>query len=575
MRDKAEARFWVKRGRCVLKDIKIKLTFSEIILLLSIIYVGGFNEHISCLISCIASVYFFVEIFSKKEIRLQVNLFSISITVLCLFYGLTCFWAIDAGMSFIGCLKFMPVFLYMLILWQEEKEKQILDILPYIAAGLVVVSAVGAQIPFLKAFFVVAGRFAGFFQYPNTFALFLLLCELLILQKARLKVIDYAVAFVLIGGLLYTGSRTVFLLFITSNIAMLMLIVKRKARIKMILVMSFSIITVLFIMYLFKDNAIISRYLNMDFGASTFIGRILYFVDALPLLIKYPFGMGYMGYYYIQNSIQTGVYNVTYVHNDFLQIFLDTGWLPGILFLLAVISFFFKKTVTKSRKLIVGTFCLHTLFDFNLQFIAMFLLLVTLMDVDNEKVRIFKIKKWMKSIPIVIFVLNIYMAVALLFAHYEQREIANAIYPYNTRNTLQMMEVESDLEEANRIADRIIKQNKTYFAPYSIKSKYAYLTGDFVEVIRNKNEVFLRYPFKYTEYKEYCVMLINGAALYERQGDKSSVDICNSEILAAYDKLMKNKTRLSKLGRRIEEQPTLEFSDSVLTYINKLKGENE
>ena len=562
----------MKRGRCVLKDFKIKFAFSEIILLLSIICVGGFNEYISCLISCITSVYFFIKVFSKKEIRLQVNLFSISIIVLSLFYGLTCFWAIDAGMSFIGFLKFMPIFLYMLISWQEEKEKEILDILPYIAAGLVVVSAVGAQIPFLKAFFVVAGRFAGFFQYPNTFALFLLLCELLVLQKGKLKIIDYVVAFILIGGLLYTGSRTVFLLFIASNIAMFILIANRKVRIKMLLVMAFSMITMLFIMYLFKDNAIINRYLNMDFGASTFIGRLLYVVDALPLLLKYPFGMGYMGYYYIQNSIQTGVYNVTYVHNDFLQIFLDIGWIPGILFLIAVISFFFKKTVTKARKLIVGTFCLHTLFDFNLQFIAMFLLFVTLMDVDTEKVRILKIKKWMKAIPAVIFVLNIYLAVALILAHYEQREIANAIYPYNTRNTLRMMEAESDLEEANRIADRIIKQNKTYFAPYSIKSKYAYLTGDFVEVIRNKNEVFLRYPFKYTEYKEYCVMLINGVALYEQHGDETSVKIINQEILAAYEKLEANKTRLSKLGRRIEEQPTLEFSESVLTYVNKLKG---
>jgi len=81
----------------------------------------------------------------------------------------------------------------------------------------------------------------------------------------------------------------------------------------------------------------------------------------------------------------------------------------------------------------------------------------------------------------------------------------------------------------------------------------------------------LRYPFKYTEYKEYCVMLINGVALYGQQGDESSVNICNREILGAYEKLEENKTRLSELGRRIDEQPTLEFSDSVLTYINKLK----
>jgi len=503
--------------------------------------------------------------------KLHTDLFSIAMAVLCLFYGLTCFWAIDSGMAFIGFLKFMPIFLYMLILWQEEKGSEILDILPYIAAGLVVISATGAQIPFLKAFFVVAGRFAGFFQYPNTFALFLLLCELLILQRGRLKLVDYAVVGVLIGGLLYTGSRTVFILFIISNIAMIFVIASKKMRITLLAFMAFSIVAVLLVMYLFQDNAIINRYLNMDFGASTFIGRILYFVDALPLLLKYPFGMGYMGYYYIQNSIQTGVYNVTYVHNDFLQVFLDIGWIPGILFLGGIVSFFFKKTVSIPRKIVVGTFCLHTLFDFNLQFVAMFLLLITLMTADGDKVKSIKAEKWMKVVTAIIFVLNLYMASALLFAHYEQTKIANALYPYNTRNTLHMMEAETDLQEADRIADRIIKQNQTYFAPYSIKAKYAYSIGDFVEVIKNKNEVFLRYPFKYTEYKEYCVMLINGVALYGQQGDESSVNICNREILGAYEKLEENKTRLSELGRRIDEQPTLEFSDSVLTYINKLK----
>lgn len=558
------------------EKVKNQFIFSDIVLLLSIFCVGGFNEHISCLISCLISVYFLVKIFTRKEIKFQANLFSVSITVLCLFYGLTCFWAIDAGMALIGFLKFMAILLYALLLWQEEKKSEILDVIPYVAAGLVIISAVGAQVSFLKAFFVVAGRFAGFFQYPNTFALFLLLCELLMLQKGKLKAIDYATVCVLTGGLLYTGSRTVFILFIVSNIAMIFVIAKKKMRIMLLAFMMFSMVAMLVIMYLLKDNAIINRYLNMDFGASTFLGRILYFVDSLPLLLKYPFGMGYMGYYYIQNSIQTGVYNITYVHNDFLQIFLDVGWIPGILFLVAIISYFFKKTISKPRKLIVGTFCLHTMFDFNLQFIAMFFLLIILMQTEGEKVRVVKIQKWMKSASVAVCILNVYMASALLFAHYEQSEVANALYPYNTRNTLHMMEAETELEEANRIADRIIKQNDTYFAPYSIKAKYAYSVGDFEEVIHNKNEVFLRYPFKYTEYKEYCVMLINGVALYERQGDESSVKVINQQILSAYDKLENNKTRLSELGRRIDEQPTLEFSDSVLTYINKLKkGESE
>ena len=101
------------------EKVRNKFIFSDIVLLLSIFCVGGFNEHISCLLSCLISIYFFIKIFTKKEIKFQANLFSVAITVLCLFYGLTCFWAIDAGMALIGFFKFMPILLYALLLWQE------------------------------------------------------------------------------------------------------------------------------------------------------------------------------------------------------------------------------------------------------------------------------------------------------------------------------------------------------------------------------------------------------------------------------------------------------------------------
>ncbi len=559
----------------MLDKIKDKLRFADIVFLATLFLTGGFNEYVSCFLNVAISIYFLTRVFSKKRIEIRINAFSLAIMAICLFYGLTCFWATDSGMAFIGFLKYLPIGLYLILLWQEKPKNEVLDIVPYFAVVLVLISAIGAQIPALKAFFVVAERFAGVFQYPNTFALFLLICELLLLQKSKLKVVDYISICVLIGGILYTGSRTVFLLFLASNFAMILLMANKKVRLIFVGVMIASAMAVAVLMFVFKDHAIINRYLSMDFGASTLVGRLLYVVDSLPLLLKYPFGMGYMGYYYIQNSIQTGLYNVVYIHNDFLQIFLDIGWIPGLLFAFAMAAFFFKKSVSLKRKLIVGTFCLHTLFDFNLQFVAMFFFLIILVDWNEGKTKTVKVTSWLKGTVVAMAVLNLYMATALLFAHYEQLEIANTMYPYNTRNSLKMMEEESELKYAAKIADKIIKQNDTYFAPYSVKAKYAYTIGDFEQVIINKNAAISRYPFKYTEHKEYCVMLINGITLFAEQGDEASINICNQEVLATYEKLESNKTRLSALGRRIEEQPTLEFSDSVLEYINKLKKATE
>ena len=68
---------------------------------------------------------------------------------------------------------------------------------------------------------------------------------------------------------------------------------------------------------------ILERFTNISFGASTFLGRILYVQDALPLILKHPFGLGYYGYYFIQQSVQTGVYTVVNAHNELIQILLD------------------------------------------------------------------------------------------------------------------------------------------------------------------------------------------------------------------------------------------------------------
>ena len=557
----------------MLSLMKEKLRFTDIIFIISIFLVGGFNEHFSCLLSCVFSAYLFLKIAKKGKLVIEKSIFALSITLISSFYFLTLFWAIDFGMAIIGFLKFLPVFLYMVLLWQDEKKSEILSYLPYVSVVLVVFSAIGAQIPVIKDFFVVSGRFAGFFQYPNTFALFLLISELLIFKKSTLKIYDYISMALLIGGIFYTGSRTVFILFLISNFAMFLLVANKKIRNILLLVTAISAVVVVAIMFLFKDNAIVSRYLNISFGASTFVGRILYFVDALPLLIKYPLGMGYMGYFYSQHSIQTGIYNVTFVHNDFLQLFLDIGFIPAVLFIAAIVMFLFKKGVPLSNKLIVLTFVLHTLFDFNLQYLTMFFLLLLLMQSENEKTVTIQTKFWLRPISMVALLLNAYMFVALFLSFYNFCEAANKMYPYNTRNSLTMMEEETDLERANDIADKILKQNEAYFAPYSVKSKYAYTIGDFAAVIENKTAAIERYPFKYSEYKEFCVMLINGVAVFTWQNDTESVEVCNSYILSTYEKFERNKDRLSDLGSKITEQPNFDFSKNVTEYVNKLKEE--
>ena len=486
-----------------MKEIYKKISFTDIILLFTLLFNGGFNEYISCIISISISIYLFYHIIKSKTLNIKLDLFSFSIFLICFMYGFSTIWAIDSGMSFIGFLKFLPISLYLLAI-QQDKESNIIDILPLFASILVVISLIGMHISFAENYFSVAGRLAGFFQYPNTFAIFLVVCELLLISKQRFKIIDYIYLIILIIGLLYTGSRTASIVALCSNIALIVFKFKNSQNKKYYLLL-FSVLVVSIVVVLIFNKDILNRYMSISVLESTFIGRILYWIDALPLLIKYPFGMGYLGYSYIQASIQTGVYTVKYIHNDFLQLFLDIGLIPAIIFIVAIIHILFKKDVHFSKKIIISSICLHSFFDFNLQFIAVFLLLILLCNEKSEKVIVINKKLGLTyCILATIILINIYMGIHLLLSEFHKNDIAQKLYPFNTENMISILETEDNLQLANDISDKIINQNKFTYIPYSMKSKYYYSIGDINNLINCKHKVFEKNPFEYSEYDEYC-----------------------------------------------------------------------
>lgn len=551
-----------------------KLSFSGVLLMLVLLAVGGFHEYVSCAASVVMCLYLAIRLIKRKELNIRKSLLSLAVLLLCAGYGLTVFWAVDRGMAWIGFWKFLPAALYLLCLWQNGESDSILELLPYFAGGLVLICLACMQVEVLRPFVTVADRLAGPFQYPNTFAVFLLVCELLLLKKEKKSIPDCIAAAVLILGILFSGSRTVFVLFLVSNCAIILVTAKRKARKWILIALCCGAILIGAALLLAPSTSVLHRYLTISWKESTFVGRILYVLDALPLLLKYPFGMGYMGYYYIQNSIQTGVYSVTGIHNDFFQFFLDAGWIPGIAFLAAVISYFFKKTVPAADKLIVGTLCLHTLFDFNLQFIGVFFLLLLLLDRgQSEKTVAVKISAPASAGFAAAAVAALYMGTALLLSHTGFLETADRLYPWNTQNKLSMLEQTEDLDSAEAIADQILSQNTQHYAAYSVKAKCAYAQGDFESLIRYKHTVFEKNPFGYEEYEEYCVMLINGIMLYERAGDTASAKICRQELITAQKRLAANENRLSTLGAMIADQPVFTLSQTVQDYIKQTEGE--
>ena len=554
----------------VWKSIK-KITFTDGVLFAALLLIGGFHEYISCFLAVAMSIYLAVRIWRGKKVTVNKDFLTSAAVALCLGYGVTCLWAADTGMALIGFLKFLPIVLYVFCLQQEEETGVVLEVLPYMAAAMTILSIIGMRILAVSSLFTVAGRLAGFFQYPNTYAIFLLVCELLLLKKAGKKAWDYAVLLVLLAGLLYTGSRTAFVVALAANIAMIFSLSKKQTR--KIFLVGIGALVLLAVILMLGKNSILRRYLNISLTANTFVGRVLYWVDALQLLLKYPFGMGYMGYFYTQQGIQTGVYTVAYAHNDFLQLILDIGWIPSILCFMALLKWFFQKTVPTEDKIIVGALCVHSFFDFNLQFIGVFLLLVLLLSQDKTSKKLIVKPSLLHKVGCVAVILaGVYVGTSLTLAHFGARETADKMYPYNTQNKLLLLEQCEDVSEANKLADEILAQNQEFFAPYSVKAKYYYSIGDFASVIRYEKEAIKRSPFRSVEYEEYCKMLMIGITLYEQSGDVQSAEFCKQELLTACKQWQEQAQNLSKLGAMITDQPNTEIPADILEYIHKIGG---
>ncbi len=544
-------------------------SLSLVIALLSLVG-GGFFEYSSALCSVVLGVLLIVKIARQGNVKININISSIGVFALVFFYGICAFWAVDSGMAIIGFIKFLPLILFSLILMQGGGVK--LSFLPYFAAGITAVSAVLAQIPQLEAQFLVAGRLSGLFQYPNTFALFLLVAELILINNFKNKWFNYITLALLIFGIFYSGSRTGFILAAVFNI---MTIKSLKNRILKWSILG-GIILLIFGVAIYgvatNGFSTFARFLTISFTESTFLGRILYFKDALPLIANHPLGLGYMGYYYLQPTIQTGVYNVMYIHNDFLQLLLDIGWLPTVLFTAALLKSLCSKRLPRVNKWIIAAIALHSCFDFNLQFISVWLILLSVMDWDGGKE--FVVTKGKAAVCVfsaLSALISLYFGIAMLFTAVGKYSAANKMLPFYTYNQMCELSITEDAACAENIADSILSRNEYAVLAYNIKALCAYGEGDFGQVIKYKNFIFDLAPLKYEEYSEYCGMLINGINLYQQIGDQNSIITCEKELLYTRDLLKENAKKVSRLGSMIDDKFKSELPQEYESYIEAIE----
>ncbi len=561
--------------------MKSKQTISTLIFAQAILYgalfcVGLFHVYAACGAAAVLLIWLTVRLCRGGSLRVAVTWTGVALTVTVAAYALTALWAVSGGDALFGFFKFLPVVLYTLVLMQEENgREQVMNGLPYAAALMTVLSAIGMGIPVLRDYVSVADRLGGFLQYPNTFALLLLVAQLWLITKSRPHWTDYVCTAVLLAGILYSGSRTVLVLTALANGVALLTNKNRRVRWITVGCIGGGVAAVMLYCLLTDNFGVLTRYLQFSLTESTFVGRFLYAYDALPLILRHPFGLGYMGYYHVEQSIQSGVYSVQAVHNDLLQIMLDVGWVPTLLLVGAAVRFLADRRASRRYRGITAVMLAHACFDFDLQFAAVFMLLATVMADTSVKEITLRRKGVFATVATVLTALSLYVGTAQGLGLFMRTEAAYAMYPISQTIAVNRLNGLENAADREALADTILERNADVPMAYLHKAANAYAKGDFGQVIRHMDRALELAPFSTENYRQYAQWLRIGALLYEQAGSPSSADICNKKLVEVANRLEALPERLSPLGQKIKDQPDTSLPEELLEYIAQLEKEGD
>lgn len=536
---------------------------------------GGYYISVSALLGIILTGVLFYRMYIDKKVTAAWDLNMLAFAVLVFGYLAACLWAVDSGMALLGVVKFLPLLLfYVLVSGSEEERERMIGLLPMLGALMTLFSFLMMQFPVYEEWVSVAGRLAGFFQYPNTYALFMLICLVLVVwrmddQKPDWLEVVYAGAAVF--GIIMSGSRTVYIL--TAVTVVWFLAVKTPVRKAILPVVVLGLICTLVIAAVAGGLGILERFTEISLGASTFLGRLLYVRDAVPLIIHHPFGLGYYGYYFIQQSVQTGVYSVVNAHNELVQILLDVGVIPAAVMCAALVRSVCTKRTGMRNRMVLVLILLHSLMDYDFQFLAMGFVLILLLDMRNVRTQRVPVLTGAVTGAAGLGVAAIAVLGGLSDVCYTSGNYETALKLYSGNTLAQtMLLTEADTaEEMKETAEALISRNPYLAVAYSARARAAFSEGDVGAFIEDKQQAISLAPYQYEEYTDYLEILYYCENMYLQNGNTEDARICAERAAEIPELLDEVRERTSSLGWAIADRPQVTLSRESLEMIREME----
>ena len=473
-------------------------------------------------------------------------------------------------MALIGAVHFLPLPLLILLIEQYTPEQR-LDLLkkmPYTASAMVVLSFILSRIPLLEGWFLVAERQAGFFQYPNTYAIYLLSALVLVLFGSPLRFGQLPWLIPLTLGILLSGSRIVFFLLLVVFLVFFFTEKSRLSRLTVLIVAVPALLGSILYVLLTGSRESIGRFLTSSLTASEFVGRLLYARDAIPVILRHPLGLGYTGYRWLQGSFQTGVYSVQHVHNELLQLLLDVGWIPAGLFLWALWRSLRSPEGGLCRKLLLIVFLFHCLLDFDTQFISVALLLFLVLDTEPKAEAPFHSRLIAPVSLTILAVLSLWIGSASFLYYVRKPASALRIYPAYTAALVDLLPDASG-QELESLADRVLQLNQSIALAHDARAEVDSYDGNFSGMCSHKQEAIRLSRYNLAEYLDYFDLLRYSRDLYLQAGDTVSAGRCMALIQEIPVILEAADAQTSSLGRMIHDQPNLILPPPYISWMEK------
>lgn len=513
-----------------------------------------------CLAATVQAVFLLWQILKNRKLILPCRRMSFLCGIVILLGAVwNILYGIDRSAAWDGMLRLAAVlaFAVLALQWDAKQRAELAAMVPLAGAGMVCLCLAGGTISALRPLLYENGRMAGTFQYANTFAAFLV-AGLAFRKRPRFGMPRAVVDVLLLFGVVASGSRGGLMLL---GLWLVYMALRARPSFRFwvpLLVIAAAAAAVA----LLANGWVFARFLRPE-SFSTILGRILYMKDGMQLLQGHPLGVGYLGWFYLQRMVQTGTYNVRFVHNELLQFALDYGVPAAVAAVGLVASSLRNKPAVPAAALLI---LLHCMADPGLQFLCMAFVLVLALLPEPENCRTMHIS----CIPGVLLAMGLLLftlprGAADAAFRTGNLNTAIALAPYDTELATEYMLQSNTLTEAEECAGKILRRNPYQPTAWQIVAEYAMEKKDYDRMATAQRQAVILLKYNQEMYDE-SIQRVQTAIADGWPQEKAA-----AELVWLLDRMDSVLEKTDPIGWMLKDKPELSLPGQTRLFIRMLE----